>query len=239
MAISSIIAPKKTLAKFVGKKNLAENVWLVSLAVSEPMFFKPGQYVSLKVTDQGVRRSYSVASFEKGVVNLIIGLVPNGIGSNYINGLKEDDRVDLMGFFGNFVVDIPGLESTKRIFFVATGVGIAPFGPMIEKLFELNFKGEIVLLWGLRYVKGIYLRDYFERLMEKSKNFNLKIYLSRPESEWSGLVGHVGDYIDTKEQSELEGTWYLCGSNEMITETKSKLLLKGVNEDAINYEKFY
>mgnify|MGYP001563601774 FL=1 len=235
--ISSFIAPKKTISTFVGRKNLAENVWLVSLAVSEPMVFKPGQYVSLKVTDQGMRRSYSVASFEKGVVGLIVGVVPNGVGSTYLKNLQEGDFVELMGFFGDFVVRKDDIGDKKKAFFVATGVGIAPFGPMIGNLLGSGFAGEVVLIWGLRHIRGIYWREYLNRVKEKYSNFSYQIYLSQPESEWSGLVGHVGDYLDDNEK--LEGVWYLCGSNEMITEMKERLVAKGVSEDDINYEKFY
>src|SRR3990167_11351528 len=123
--------PQTLLAKVTKKTNLAGNYWLVVLEFQDAFDFAAGQYVSLKVAEDGTRRSYSIASAPNTkVIELLVDVGPMGAGSRYILGLKLGDSVEVLGPLGRFTLP----PSLKKVLFVATGSGIVPFRPMIREL---------------------------------------------------------------------------------------------------------
>lgn len=231
--------PKKTKAIVVSKANLSGQVWEVKLRLLEPMTHEAGQYVSLKVNDEGLRRSYSVAScVGSETVDLIVDVSPMGVGSQYILSLKVGDEVEVMGFMGRFVVEKQSLTPESQVLMMATGTGVAPMWPMLKEiLVDMNFKGKVRLVWGMRHEEDLYWQDIFLDLVKKFGNFEYHLVLSKPKEDWKGERGHVGDVL-----VKLNGDWnnteaYLCGANAMISEMEEKLRALGVAK--VYYEKFF
>lgn len=231
---------KKMLGKIGYKANLAGSTWLVRVVLEETADFIPGQFVSLKVSEDGLRRSYSVASLpgEKHI-DLVVDVSPMGVGSKYILGLQVGDAVEVLGFLGKFGVSEEAREANKHLVFVGTGSGIVPLRPMIEDLLvNKKYTGKITLVWGVRYEKDIYWQSEIDKLQREYDNFNFELVLSRPTDEWPGRRGHVGDVLDVQENKWEEKLFYLCGSKEMIEEQKTKLMGLGVKEENILFERF-
>ena len=236
MRIDSTIGPKKQIGKVISKVEIAEKVFEIEISLPELLLFKPGQYVSLKVSEQGLRRSYSVVDYVGGAIRLVADVGPGGLGSVFLENIKVGDDLEVMGFFGNFLLDRSELENKNTVYFVATGTGIAPFIPMIKKL-KSFYTGKVVLWWGVRFVRRVYWQDELKMIKDDWDNFEYEMYVSRPESEWGGKVGRVGDDLDGV---SMEGSsWYLCGATEMVEQMKERLKAKSVDEDDINYEKFF
>ncbi len=236
MRIDSTIGPKKQMGKVVSKVEIAEKVFKIEISLPELLLFKPGQYVSLKVSEQGLRRSYSVVDCVGGVIKLIVDVGPGGLGSVFLENIKVGGDLEVMGFFGNFLLDRTEVENKSVVYFVATGTGIAPFVPMIKKL-KSFYTGKVVLWWGVRFVRRVYWQNELKKIKGEWDNFDYEMYVSRPEAEWGGKVGRVGDTLDSVVTTKT--SWFLCGATEMVEEMKERLRNKGVNEDDINYEKFF
>ncbi len=237
MSIKSIIGPKKQIGLVTRKTLIARNIFEFEIRLPELMIFKPGQYVSVKVNEAGMRRSYSVAKLQKGLITLLVDITPAGVGSRFFESLVIGDSLEVMGFLGNFVLDMETISTSKKVFFVATGTGIVPFLPMIKKLLESGFSGKVNLWWGVRNVSGLYWQEEIKEVGEGFENFEFKMYVSQPETEWNGEVGRVGKELSGMDVEE--SVWYLCGSPNMIEEIKDKLRIKNVQDDFINYEKFF
>ena len=237
MQIGSIVGPKKQIGVVKEKKLLAEKIYEIDVELPVTMIFRPGHYVSIKVNDSGVRRSYSVVEYRDKKVKLLVDTGPGGLGSLFFERLKIEDNLEVMGFFGNFFVERNDIENNKRIFFVATGTGIAPFLPMIKDLLNNNYPERVFLWWGVRFVSRLYWQDDLREIKKKWANFEYRIYVSRPEIDWSGKTGRVGDDLD--EVNIENSSWYLCGATEMIEQMKERLISRGVDEENINYEKFF
>lgn len=221
------------------KTKLAGRTWLFKIGLPERASFVAGQYVSIKVSDNGMRRAYSIASLPgKKEIDLVIDVSPMGLGSKYFLGLEEGQRVEMLGFLGKFVVGDETLESEELVF-VATGVGVVPLKAMIEDLiFNKDYKGKVSLFWGMRFDNELYWIDEFKKIHESSPNFSFETVISKPSAGWGGLTGHVGDFVD-----ELDGNWekksvFLCGNPDMISEVKDRLTKKGVPESKVYYERF-
>lgn len=220
---------------------MAGNNWLVRIRLDEVLGFLPGQYASIKVSSEGMRRSYSVAGLREGkIMDLLVDVSPMGVGSKYILDLKENDEVEILGFLGRFTLDDLLLSKAKSLLFVATGTGIAPFRPMIEELlYEKHFAREVRLVWGMRHEEDLYWVKELNDLNTGFDNFKLDITISKPGVSWQGLSGRVELVINKLDQDWNNTLVYLCGSNEMITETAKKMKDKGVPEANIFYEKYF
>lgn len=230
---------KKMLGRVEYKEILAGNTWIIGIRLPEVIDFIPGQFVSLRVNDDNLRRAYSVASLPgKKTIDLVIDITPMGIGSKYVLGLSVGDEVDVLGVLGKFVVGSSALDS-KEIVFLGTGTGIVPLKPMIENLLvQKKFRGQVYLTWGMRYEKDLYWMKEIDKLQRDFDNFHFEVALSRPSEDWPGMKGHVGDVIEKMNCDWINTSAYLCGNMEMILEMKNVFISKGVPEEKINYERF-
>lgn len=229
--------PKKLLGLVQSKTQLTEHIHEMVVKLNEPVSLKAGQYVSIKVSEQGMRRSYSVAGVSGDTLEFLIDVSPMGVGSKMILNLLVGHDVEMIGPLGNFVVE-PEVLELSRVVFVATGTGVAPFWPMVNEVLEKGFKGEVVLLWGMRHEKDLYWQERWMDLQKKYVNFDFKLILSQPEGGWHGTSGHVGDLVEKLGEFSTSGV-FLCGARQMIEEVKKQVLGRGAKDENIYYEKFY
>ncbi|EKD53543.1 MAG: hypothetical protein ACD_61C00019G0009 [uncultured bacterium] len=233
--------PEKMIGKVEYKQNLTGNNYLVRIGFDKKAEFIPGQYASLKVTEEGLRRSYSVASLpNEKAIDLLVDVTPMGVGSKYILGLKVGDEVEVLAFLGRFTIDPMLLFEAKHILFLATGTGIAPFKPMIEDLlYRKHFANEVRLVWGMRHPEKLYWLKEMDNINRDFDNFKHDIVISRPTEDWPGLTGHIDVAVDKLKQDWSKTLVYLCGAPDMITEMEKNLKEKGVPENHIFYEKYF
>lgn len=195
-----------------------------------------GQYVSVKVSEIGERRSYSLASFpnEEGDLRICVDTSPRGKGSLYLMSLKVGDEIETLMPMGRFVLSED--EITKV--FIATGSGIVPMRSMIGQYLSSGGQQKVKLHWGMRHEHLFWTEDFSSR-EKKYPNFDYDVTISKPLGEWKGCVGRVTDclvnHYDTFEGMEF----YLCGSQAMINDVTQYLAEKGVTPEKIHFEKFY
>lgn len=236
--------PQILKAKISKIQNLAGNYWSFVLEFGKSFDFVSGQYLSVKVAEDGTRRSYSIASHpDNGLkVELVVDVAPMGLGSKYFLSLKEGDEIEVMGPMGVFTTASKSPKTNKM--FIATGSGIVPLRAMIKDILLNNkYRGEVQLIWGMRHEEDLFWVDEWQKLNQDFANFSYHIALSKPGEHWHGECGHVGDclrngfIVKVPDLSIWE--FYLCGSQEMIMETGGYLAGKGVKKEDIHFEKFF
>lgn len=211
-----------------------------------------GQYMIFAIPQEGqplpLKRLYSIASHpeNKESLDFLIEVVPNGVGSNYICGLVEGSETSLQGPAGMFTLK----ESDRDVIFLATGTGVAP---MISAANHLHVSGEATqkanqtfhLLWGLKYLKDLYLVSELKDLASTFPSFSYSICLSREESELSEeylMKGRVTVGLDayvTKKQKTLHDfDFYICGGTQVVEGLRTYLEEQGVPKDQVHFEKF-
>lgn len=235
------MAPKKIIGRVEFKDNLAGNNYLVRIVFDEKLDFVPGQYVSLKVNEEGMRRSYSVASLPgKNSIDVLVDVTPMGVGSKFILALKVGDEVEILGFLGRFIVEPSSLMEIKTLLFIATGTGVAPLRPMIEDLlYNKHFAGEVRLVWAMRHEEDLYWLKEMDNINRDFDNFKFDVVLSKPTEDWPGFRGHVDEVVGQLKQDWPQTLAFLCGAKGMITEMEKELLIKGVSQKHIFYEKYF
>jgi ferredoxin-NADP reductase len=235
--------PEKLSAKLISRTNLAGSYWSFVFEFEKTYLFSAGQYVSVKVNDEGLRRSYSIASAPGGnKIEILLDVSPMGVGCKFFMGLAVGDVVEALGPIGIFVLDKKRPKEKKM--FIATGSGVAPMRSMIsDLLINQKYQGELRLIWGMRHEEDLFWLEEWEELKRDFPNFDYHIVLSKPGEHWHGECGHVGDCLRggfiLKEKDLLVWEFYLCGGQDMIIETAAYLQSQGVAKQAIHFEKFF
>ena len=243
--------PQKYSAKVSDKYYVTENGKFLyikfELILPDRIDFESGQYVSLKVSELGERRSYSIASTpdDNHGFHLLAEIIKGGKGSTYLDNLKNGETVEILGPLGRFIVDTSA-ETQNNLLFVATGSGIVPIYSMINDLLVNKHQTrQIRLHWGLRDEAHMFWFDNLERLMEIYPNFVFDPVLSQPGEEWSLCSGHVQDCLrrdfasnDSTNSGLKEWEGYVCGNPKMVEEVCTLLPQLGMKNENVHHEKF-
>jgi len=210
----------KTLPCRVEKLDkLADDVMRVKikLPANERLQFLAGQYIDFQLKD-GRSRSYSLANppHDDALLELHIRHVPGGLFSDHVFGtLKERDILRLKGPLGSFFIRE---DSDKPMIFVAGGTGFAPIKGMLEHAFAAHMDREVVLYWGVRSLKDLYLAELPQQWQAEQPNFSFIPVLSNPQPDdhWQGRTGFVHEAV-LADFANLSGYQvYACGAPVMV-----------------------
>lgn len=225
-------------ALVVENKRLLGDYIKVSFKPSCEVPYKAGQYLSVLVSTNGERRSYSIASYQgEENLELVIDTSPMGVGSKYFLGLKPNDQIQALGPLGTFCLSE---KLGGKQLFVATGSGIVPLRSMIHDLLEnQKYTGVVRLVWGMRFENEIFWDQEFKELAQKYPNFQYDLVISKPQTTWQGRTGHVGDILTSEKVNWSEWSAYVCGNQHMISDVSKLLGDLGIPLQEIYFEKFY
>lgn len=234
--------PIHATAKLIERKIIADTVYefLFQMVSPAEIDFDAGQYIALEI-DKKTRRQYSISTSplsSRNVFKIVIDIKPDGVGTQYLMGLKPDDEIKFIGQIGLFV--LPDTLD-KNLFFVSTGVGFAPLKSMIETLIsdERNLRHNIYVHFGTRYIGDIFYDELFNTYFDTGLIKDYKIYLS--QASLPGTVeGYVTQFANLYDDQIIQSAqFFLCGSGHMIRDVEELLKERGVPESDIFYEKFY
>lgn len=228
-------------AEVVEKFSLTPVVRHVRLRILDtPAFsFRPGQFVQF-ILDPKTLRQFSIASLpdQLPLIELCADISPMGRGSKFIEGLAPGDRVWFRGPFGVFT--IPEME-TRPLEFVATGAGIAPVRAMIAGAFRRGHVGppSVTLTFGSRVPSDLLYDSEWRELARAQPAFRYFPTLSQPTPDWQGLQGRVTDTLTARGADLLGRPFFLCGSPEMVDDTRRVLQGLGLPDPDVHFEKFF
>lgn len=226
---------------------------IVNLGVQETRHFKlvfepgtffefdAGQFVNLLLPEtparKAIKRAYSIASppIWKGYLDLCIKLVPNGQGTPWIWTLKEGDKLTVQGPLGRFTAPKP---LPKRIVYISTGTGIAPFRSTIHTLLDQKADVEIWNIFGNRFAEDLYYKEEFEELAKKHSNFKNVFTVSRPNENWKGEKEYVQFMLKKYIPGAADTSIYICGLTDMINEVVKTATEMGFEKAQIHFEKY-
>ena len=232
----AVSMPKFHIATVVSQTILAAKFHYIVLETEAPFIYQPGQYVSVKVSQQRIN-CYSIATNEgANRFGLLIDTKPGGIGSKFFENIKTGDKITYLGPFGIFKFKPD--DGAQKILLMGTGSGISPLRCILDELLKNKEQKPIYFYFGLRFSQDVFWHDYFQKLAEQHPNFKYKLVLSKPDDAWNGLSGHITDLLKTDFPDASECAAYLCGNKQMIEETTNLLLAQGCPKERIYAEKF-
>jgi len=229
-------------------RDLTYDIKLLRLKLAEPfeINFTPGQYVQLQSEPyEGVRervsRAYSIASAagEKGMIDLMVRLVPDGICTTWVHEhLNEGDTVRFTGPMGDF-----GLrDGDGEIIMIAGGSGMAPMIPLLEEIKSRDVPRKTTYFFGAGCKKDLFYDDILEKYEKAIKHFTYVPALSKPNDndQWTGATGLITEpleaYLKESDTDRMQG--YLCGSPGMIKACIKVLNKYGVDNSRIFFDPF-
>lgn len=213
---------------------LADNVMQVFLKPegTEPVRFYAGQYINI-ILEDGERRSFSFATapHEAALIELHIRWIAGGRFTTHVfTEMKVGDVVRFEGPLGSFFLRE---DSVKPIIFVAGATGFAPVKSMVEYAFRTGLKRRMILYWGVRALKDLYLGELPVRWEKEHDNFKFVPVLSdpAPSDHWTGRTGLVHEAIlqDFPDLGAFQ--IYACGSVEMVAAAHPVFLTRGLKQD--------
>jgi CDP-4-dehydro-6-deoxyglucose reductase, E3 len=206
---------------------VADDVMIVQLKLpaNERLQFLAGQYIDFLLKG-GERRSFSMANAPHAdeLVELHIRHVAGGNFTDHVFGkMKERDILRLEGPLGSFFLRE---DSAKPIVLVASGTGFAPIKSIIESAFYKKIERPMVLYWGARRPKDLYLNVLPEQWAREHANFRYIPVISeaRPEDAWSGRSGFVHRAV-MQDLPDLSGHQvYACGVPVMVDSARKDFI---------------
>ena len=159
-------------------------------------------------------------------------LVKQKVGcSSVIYDMKAGEEIELLGIAGRgFKLD----EITGRdLVFVAMGTGVAPLRSALRHVLKRprDF-GQLVVLYGARTPDDFCYRDETEAW--KDSGVELRQVISRPDGhDWSGPTGYVQSLLDHVLPDLASPVALICGSREMIDQTRERLGKMGFKPEEI------
>ena len=191
--------------------------------------FIPGQVAVLQVADEEPAYFAFASAPEDRELEILVKRTA-GV-SVALFDMKEGERVTLIDVIGHgFDLE---QQRGRDLVFVAMGTGVAPLRSALRHV--LNRKkdfGQLVVLYGARTPDDFCYRDETESWEEAG--VELRQVISRPDGhDWSGPTGYVQSLLDHVLPNLKSPVALICGSREMITQTRGRLQQMGFPADAI------
>jgi len=211
----------------------------------ELAYFRPGQYISLKVDLEGVRitRPYSIASSPKnalkGFYEITIRKEENGFLTDFIwDNWKVGTKVESSGPEGFFYYE--RLRDLTQIVGIAGGSGITPFRSMVKAIIDGTIDAKLTLLYGSSEEDDIIYYDEFKELEKKySKKIKVVHVLSCEKVTLEGSeLGFLTSDIIEKYCDVNNSSFFICGPQVMYNFVEKELEKFNLSHKRVRREAF-
>ena len=191
--------------------------------------FVPGQVASLGVGEEDP--AYVAFASAPDDRDLEV-LVKQKVGaSKVLYDMHEGDEIKLLGIAGR---GFPLSEEKHRdLVFVAMGTGVAPLRSALRHVLKHREDfGQLVVLYGARTPEDFCYRDEVQHWADAG--VELRQVISRPDGhDWSGPTGYVQSLLDNVLPALSSPIALICGSREMIDQTRERLGKMGFKPEEI------
>lgn len=191
--------------------------------------FVPGQVAVLSVA--GEAPAYFAFASAPEDAELEVLVKRNAGASNSIFDMQPGDRIELLEVAGQgFDLDE---QKGKDLVFVAMGTGVAPLRSALRHVLKRKEEfGQLVVLYGARTPDDFCFRDETDGW--EDAGVELRQVVSRPDGhDWSGPTGYVQSLLDHVLPNLTSPIALICGSLEMIEQTRGRLGQMGFKSEEI------
>lgn len=201
------------------------------LPASERLAFHAGQYIEIIMKD-GKRRSFSMANapHDDALIELHIRHTPGGMFTDRLFGVTTPIKVrEILRFEGPQGSFFLREESDKPIVFLASGTGFAPIKAIIEHMIYSGNKRKVVLYWGARRPKDLYLEHLAASWAAKYPDWLRYVPVvsdALEEDDWRGRRGFVHRAVMADFPDLSQHQVYACGAPIVIDSARADFTSK-------------
>jgi ferredoxin-NADP reductase len=224
---SFVVAPNRRYElKFVRRIQEAQGIYSYIFSLPPNFKFKAGQYMEWtvaqnKTDSRGNRRYLTVSSSptEPGVM-FTVKLPPEkpSLFKQKLNELKSGETILASDLSGNFTLP---KDASKKLAFLAGGVGITPFRSMVKYLIDSKDQRDVALL----YSAADQSEFSFSKLFSQASGFGLKTHYTTDRIDENKIIQLLPDY--------KERTFYVSGPYGFVNAQESTLLRLGVSSSQL------
>jgi len=193
-----------------------------------PVTFTAGQVAVLQVKDE---QGYFAFASAPDDPELEILVKQKAGASKLIFDMTEGETVDLLGIAGHgFPLD---KHKNRDLVFVAMGTGVAPLRSALRHVLRRKDEfGQLVVLYGAQTPDDFCYRYEIDHWADEG--VELRQVVSRPDGhDWAGRTGYVQSLLDHVLPNLTSPVALICGSREMIEETRQTLVNLGFKPEEI------
>lgn len=203
-------------------REIAPGVFVISFV--RDFSFIPGQVIAVAMHPDDQYRFYSIASgMQESEIHILFDLRPGGQLTPLLAELKSGDSFFISMPTGNFY------GTAKPAVWIAAGTGIAPFISM----WRSGLRRDKMLVHSGRFLHSFYFEDEFESLGE---NY---IRCCTREPGDGVYHGRINKWITEQKKLPDNRRYFLCGSAEMVVDTRDALIEKGISYENIIAEIYF
>jgi len=215
-----------TILTLVKKEQLTPTTFGFTFKSDKSLEYVPGQYIDMTIPGvkynlRGNRRTFSIASHpSKGLIDVGVKFFENGSSfKQAFQKLEPGDRIIATNIAGEFTLP---KKIEAPLVFVAGGIGITPFIPMIQDVINRNLASKVTLYYFVRDESEI----AFKTILRDAKNAGIAIKIrSGPDARLD---------IPTIKQHEA-AHFYLSGPPGMVSGYKDTLKNNGIKHIQTDY----
>lgn len=243
---SYAVSPKEKLAlKLERKIAIAPDMYDFSFTGGSALKFRPGQYLEWTLghsapDSRGNRRYFTIASSPtEAEIKLGVKFYdhPSSFKNALVN-LPPGGEITASQLAGDFVLPE---DKSKKLIFIAGGIGITPFRSMLKYLLDLGESRRITLFYSNRTAAEIVYKDIFD---EAEKRLGIKIVYTLTEAKkipagWTGERGYVTEEMIKRLAPEYkESAFYISGPRSLVTAFREVLKKMGIRRKQIKTDFF-
>lgn len=224
------------------KQEVAEGTLMVTLKPSEPVEFKPGQYMDIILEnppyndERGPKRHFSIVNSpnQKDVLIFTTRLRDSAFKKS-LQQLPLGTEVDIPHIGGSFTLPE---DTSKSYVFIAGGIGITPFMSMIRYINEQGLNHQITLIYSNRNQGSSAFLDELQSIHKKNPNIKLILTMTDDPS-WQGEKRRIdNDFIKTYFPQPNSYVYMMAGPPPMMEAVDQELQKAGVELKNIIRENF-
>jgi propane monooxygenase reductase component len=226
------VPPRTVSTSVVAVRALTSDIYSLELRPEEPLEYKPGQYVDIRIPGTEHHRSFSMAGTSPDRLEFMIKAYPGGKFSGLLEdgSIRPGDELEVTGPYGVFTLRP---SSPRRLLFIGGGAGMAPILSLLRSLRENGTQRAATYYYGARTEADLFELDELGALP-----CGFVPALSEDVNGWKGECGLITDVVERLEGDVADVDAYVCGPPPMVEAAIALLERLGVPEAHIYYDKF-
>jgi ferredoxin-NADP reductase len=221
-----VAANRRYEISFVRRIKEAEGIYSYIFNLPPKLKFNPGQYMEFtlaqnKSDSRGNRRYLSLSSSptEPGLMFTVKEPQEPSAFKRSLAVMKPGQKILASRVAGSFTLP---KDSSKKLVFLAGGVGITPFRSMLVSLMDKGDKRDVAVVYSANSPGEL----AYQGLFQKAAVFGFKInYLTQGHIDSAKISGFIPDF--------KQRTFYISGPYGFVNAAETSLLQLGVGFDNI------
>ena len=224
----------EVIGKIITKGLFTEKIVRIKIKNIRPtvMNYKPGQYISLKISENEYVPFYIFRYYKEiNAFEIAVNIAKEGPGKNYVKSAGVGSDVMYLAPQGKLILD----ENVKETYLIAEGTYASPFLSYLYHIDKSTKKPVLSLFWGVKDEKELFLINTVYAFSSSMPNFSYDLFISEGTSEVTHRPGRVVDAI-SKVQFGENPRIYICGEHTMMSEVAAILKSKKIAKENIIFE---